>query len=144
MKASTRKRNIAENMTHRERPASAQGYQNKAHVRLSRDSSRIISSSRDPSPLAHVSTHVSHISSCSMNDHGRVQSRIMRTSACGREVRGGRNCGRRDRCEGEEDGTVYTERRARVSVPSGQLTCKLQWKRHGLPSSASSLTSAQS
>lgn len=115
----------------------------KTYARLSRDSSRTISSSREPSPLAHVSIQVSHNSSCSTKDHGRVQSRTIRIRAWGREVRGGRKCGRRDKCEGEEDGTVYTERRARVSATSDQQAGCISIKSLP-PSSASSLTSAQS
>ena len=40
----------------------------------SRPSSRVTSISRLPSPLAHLSTHISQFSSCSTNVHGFVQS----------------------------------------------------------------------
>lgn len=78
-------------------------------------SSRTISSSREPSPLVHFSTHISHVSSSSTNVHGRVQSNTIITSVCGRAVRGGKKCGNSDVYEGDAEGTVYTERRAIVS-----------------------------
>lgn len=68
----------------------------KNHAHRSRDSSRTISSSRAPSFLVQASIQVSHISSCSTKVHGRVQSKTIITRVCGRDVRAGRKCGRRD------------------------------------------------
>lgn len=90
--------------------------QTTACSRLSRPSSRIISSSRAPSPFAHVSTHCSHACSSSTNDQGRVQSNTIITRVCERDCRGGKKWGSKEVYEEDAEGTVYTDKRARVSV----------------------------
>ena len=68
----------------------------KTHVRLSRCSSRTISSSREPSPFAHRSTQTNHICNSSIKVHGRVQSRAIITAVCGNDCRGGKKSGNRE------------------------------------------------
>ena len=86
------------------------------YSRRSRFSSFEMSSSLVPSPLTHFSTHCNHVSNSWMKDQGRVQSKAINTRVCGREVRGGTKWGSNALYEGAEEGTVYTDRRARVSV----------------------------
>ena len=59
-------------------------------IHRSLDSSRVISSSREPSPFVHFSIQMSHSSSCSMNVQGFVQSKTIRIRVCGIDVRGGK------------------------------------------------------
>lgn len=65
----------------------------KEHIRRSWFSSLTISTSREPSPFAHCSTHWSHVCRSSMNVHGCVQSNTIMTSICGSAVLVGKKGG---------------------------------------------------
>ena len=64
------------------------------------------------SPFDRVSTQVSYVCSSSKNVQGRVQSRTITMRVWGSDDRGCWKCGRR---AVYEEGTVYTDNRARVS-----------------------------
>ena len=85
------------------------------YVRLSRFSSLAMSNSRVPSPLTHFSTQSNHVSSSWMNNQGRVQSSVTITRVCCKDALGGTKWGNNAVYAGAEDGTVYTDSRARVS-----------------------------
>ena len=88
----------------------------KCDIHRSRFSSRMTSSSRAPLPWTQRSTQASQVCSSSRNVHGRVQSSTITTAVCGRADCGCRKCGTRAVYEGADEGTVYTDNRARISV----------------------------
>src|SRR5438309_962210 len=91
------------------------------HSRRSRHSSRVMTTSRELSPFAHVSSAVNHVSSSSTKVQGRVQSRTIITSEEESVDRGSKKWDSKAVKADAEDGTVYTESLANVS---GQLP---QW-----------------
>ena len=100
------------------------------NARLSLFSSRINSSSREPSPRTQVSIHANQSNSCSTNAHGFVQSKTIIIAVCGNAVLGGTKWGSSARCAGEEDGTVYTDNLANVSVGTRQWPSALGRRKH--------------
>jgi hypothetical protein len=55
---------------------------------------------------------------------GRVQSSTIMTAVWGRADWGCKKCDKRAVYEGEDEGTVYTDKRARISACGG-LHCKI-------------------
>lgn len=60
----------------------------------------------------------------SRNVQGRVQSSTIMTAVWVRADLGGKKCDKRDVYEGEDEGTVYTDNRARISACGG-LHCEI-------------------
>jgi hypothetical protein len=99
--------------------------QEESDTQRSRCSSRMTSSSREPSPWTQCSIQVSQVCSSSRNVHGRVQSSTITTAVWGRADCGGKKCDTRDVYEDAEEGTVYTDNRARISARrSGESECR--------------------
>jgi len=101
------------------------------HSRRSRHSSRVMTTSRELSPFAHVSSAVNHVSSSSTKVQGRVQSRTTITSEEESVDRGSKKWGSKAVKADAEDGTVYTESLASVSATwSSSMARPTTQKRH--------------